>query len=105
MAPKFEDIWYTRPKLRKSPSIRSANSSQYSGLSSNSGIPDGLQLQLVLDGRTCPPCSVRDFNVLFPYGIHSNCRNIWSAWSTHPKISHSTFGLKVCSHLHIRTNE
>ena len=64
MAPKFEDIWYTRPKPTRTPSIRSTNSSQYSNTTNSSGgIPEGLQLRLVLDGRTCPPCSVRDFNV------------------------------------------
>lgn len=68
MTPKLDDIWYTRPKAERSGSIDSENSSQYSGKSgSSNGIPDGLQLRLVLDGRTCPPCSVRDFNVRLLY--------------------------------------
>jgi hypothetical protein len=64
MAPKLDDIWYTRPKAQRTPSIHSTTSSQFSGYTASSGgIPDGLQLKLVLDGRTCPPCSVRDFSV------------------------------------------
>jgi hypothetical protein len=73
MAPKLEDLWYTRPKPGRTPSIHSTNSSQFSGrTSSSAGIPDGLQLQLVLDGRTCPPCSARDFDVSYTHGVISN---------------------------------
>lgn len=97
MAPKFDDIWYSKPKAQRSPSIRSTSSSQFSGRTgSSAGIPDGLQLQLIMDGRTCPPCSVRDFNVTEPFHKNINwCRNISTAWSTRVKISHSIFGSKV----------
>lgn len=100
--PKLDDLWYTRPKGERTPSIHSNNSSQISGRSSSSaGIPDGLQLQLVLNGQTCPPCSVRDFNVRRPsevpiaYPFLIATRNILTMSSTLPKISPFTCGSKV----------
>lgn len=62
MVPNFEDIWYTRPIA---PSIHSVNSQSSGTRSPGNGIPEGLQLKLILGGHTCPPCSVRDFKVQY----------------------------------------
>lgn len=97
MAPKLEDIWYTRPKAVREQSITSISSSQYSGRSgSSSGVPEGLQLQLVLDGRTCPPCSIRDFNVIHPFEyVFNGHRNILIVSNTLERILPSIFGSKA----------
>jgi hypothetical protein len=103
MAPR---LWYNRPKAVRKQSITSIGSSHYSGGSgSSAGIPEGLQLQLVLDGRTCPPCSIRDFNVIHPFeSVFNGNRNILIVSSTLARILPSIFGSKAFVPSDIMTN-